>query len=534
MWGRKMRGKFLLAACAAAALLTALPVSAKTLRWANDGDVNSMDPYARNETFLLSFMANVYEPLVRRDKNLKVEPALATEWSQPAADVWRFKLRRNVKFHDGSPFTADDVVFSYQRAKMPGSNIPTKLATVKEVRKVDDFTVDFVTNGPNPILIEEITDWYIMDKEWTEKNNAVKPADLTKPGEETYATRNANGTGPFMLKDRQPDIRTVLTPNPSWWDKPEHNLTEVVFTRVANDQTRVAALISGDIDMIYNVPTQDVDRLGKTEAIKVYEGPELRTIFLGFDQLRDELLKSNVKGKNPFKDVRVRRAFYQAIDVEAIKSRIMRGASRPTGLMIGEGINGFDKELDKRFPYDPDAAKKLLAEAGYPQGFEVTFDCPTDRYQNDERICQAISAMLARVGIKIVPNFQTRQKYFAEILGPGYNTSFYLLGWTPSTYDAHNMMFNIISSRGGQGSSQGLFNVGGYSNPRVDELTKQVQVETDAKKRQGMITEAMKIHKEEFGHIPLHQQTVVWAARKNVELVQLADNFFPLRFVKVK
>jgi peptide/nickel transport system substrate-binding protein len=528
-----MRRTLLLAACATA-LVAAMPASAKTFRWANDGDVNSMDPYARNETFLLSFNANVYEPLVRRDKNLKVEGALAVEWSQPSPDTWRFKLRRNVKFHDGSPFTADDVLFSYERAKMPGSNIPTKLASVQEVRKVDDFTVDFITKGPNPILVEEITDWYIMDKEWTEKHNAVKPADLTKPGEETYATRNANGTGPFMLKERQPDIKTVLVANPNWWDKPEHNLTEVIFTRVANDQTRVAALISGDIDMIYNVPTQDVDRLGKSDAIKVYEGPELRTIFLGMDQLRDELVKSNVKGKNPFKDVRVRRAFYQAIDVEAIKARIMRGASRPLALMIGEGINGFDKELDKRYPYDPEAAKKLLAEAGYPQGFEVTFDCPTDRYQNDERICQAISAMLARIGIKIVPNFQTRSKYFSEILGPGYNTSFYMLGWTPSTYDAHNMMFNIIGSRGEQGSSRGLFNVGGYSNKRVDELTDKVQVETDQQKRNAMISEAMKIHKEEFGHIPLHQQTVVWAARKNIDLVQLADNFFPLRFVKVK
>jgi peptide/nickel transport system substrate-binding protein len=240
-----------------------------------------------------------------------------------------------------------------------------------------------------------------------------------------------------------------------------------------------------------------------------------------------------VKGKNPFKDVRVRRAFYQAIDIEAIKARIMRGASRPTALMIGEGVNGYDKELDKRYPYDPDAAKKLLAEAGYPQGFEVTFDCPTDRYQNDERICQAISAMLAKIGIKIVPNFQTRAKYFAEILGPGYNTSFYMLGWTPDTYDAHNALLNLIASRG-EGSSQGLFNVGGYSSKRVDELTNQIQVETDQKKRQAMITEAMKLHKEEFGHIPLHQQTVVWAARKNVDLVQLADNFFPLRYVKVK
>jgi peptide/nickel transport system substrate-binding protein len=525
--------KTLLAAFAAAALLISGQgtASAASLRWSNDGDVNSMDPYARNETFLLSFMLNVYEPLVRRDRNLKVEPALATEWSQVAPDVWRFKLRRNVKFHDGSPFGADDVVFSLERAKMPGSNISAVVATVKEARKIDDATVELVTDGPDPILLEEITLWAMMSKSWAEKNNAVKPADLTK-NEEFFATRNANGTGPFVLKEREPDIKTVLARNPAWWDKAEHNLDEAVFTRIGNDATRVAALIAGDIDMTYNVPSQDVDRLGKQSGIKVYEGPELRVVFLGFDQKRDELLESNIKGKNPFKDVRVRRAFYQAIDEEAIKTRIMRGAAKPVALMIGEGVNGYSKELDKRYPVDVEGAKKLLAEAGYPQGFEVGMDCPTDRYQNDEKICQAVAAMLARIGVKVNLNAQTRAKYFAKILGPGYTTSFYMLGWTPATYDAQNTFFNIMGSRGT--GSQGLFNVGGYSNPRFDELTKMILVEGDQAKRQKMIDEAHKIHKEDFGHIPLHQQTVVWAARSNVELVQLADNFFPLRLVRMK
>jgi peptide/nickel transport system substrate-binding protein len=524
--------KTLLVAVAAAALVVGMGTgSAKTFRWANDGDVNSMDPYARNETFLLTFMANVYEPLVRRDKHLKVEPALATEWKQVEPTIWRFKLRRNVKFHDGTPFGADDVIFSYERAKMPGSNVASMVATVKEVRKVDDATVELVTDGPDPILPEELTQWAMMSKAWAEKNNAVKPADLTK-NEEGFATRNANGTGPFMLKDREPDIKTVLVKNPNWWDKPEHNLDDVVFTRIANDATRVAALISGDIDMTYNVPSQDVDRLSKTQGVKVYEGPELRVVFLGFDQKRDELLESNIKGKNPFKDVRVRRAFYQAIDEEAIKKRIMRGAAKPVALMIADGVNGYNKELDKRYPVDVEGAKKLLAEAGYPSGFEVGMDCPTDRYQNDEKICQAVAAMLARIGVKVNLNAQTRAKYFAKILGPGYSTSFYMLGWTPTTYDAQNTLFNLMASRGN--GSQGLFNVGGYSNPRVDELTKLILVESDQAKRQAMIDEANKIHKEEFGHIPLHQQTVVWAARTNVELVQLADNFFPLRFVKMK
>jgi peptide/nickel transport system substrate-binding protein len=509
----------------------AAAADAATFRWANDGDVNSMDPYARNETFLLTFLGNVYEPLVRRDRELKVEPALAVRWEQPSPTVWRFHLRPDVKFHDGTPFTAEDVVFSVARAKGPGSNVSTKLATVTEARVVDPLTVEFVTAQPNPILLEEIADFFIMSKTWAEANNAGQAADLTKR-EENFATRNANGTGGFRVVLREPDRRTVLEPNPDWWDKPEHNLTRVEFNVIANDATRVAALLSGEVDMVYTVPPQDVERIGRTSGYRIHQKAELRTIFLGFDQRRDELLKSDVKGKNPFKDVRVRRAFAHAIDVEAIRSRVMRGQSRPSWLMVGPGINGFDEDLDKMRPrVDVDAAKKLLAEAGYPNGFGVTMDCPNDRYVNDEAICQAVTAMLARAGIRVTLNAQTRARYFAEILGPGYNTSFYLLGWTPSTYDAHNALFNLMATRSG---SRGQFNVGGYSNARLDELTDRIAVETNVAERNTMIAEAFRIHADEVGHVALHQQQVVWAAKTSVELVQLADNWFPLRYVRVR
>ena len=508
----------------------AAAADATTFRWANDGDVNSMDPYARNETFLLTFLGNVYEPLVRRDRELKVEPALAVRWEQPSPTVWRFHLRPNVKFHDGSPFTAEDVVFSVARAKGPGSNVSTKLATVSEARAVDPLTVEFVTAQPNPILLEEIADFFIMSKKWAEANNAVQAADLTKR-EENFATRNANGTGGFRVALREPDRRTVLEPNPDWWDKAEHNLTRVEFNVIANDATRVAALLSGEVDMVYTVPPQDVERIGRTNGYTIHQKAELRTIFLGFDQQRDELLKSDVKGKNPFKDVRVRRAFAHAIDVEAIRSRVMRGQSRPSWLMVGPGINGFDEDLDKMRPrVDVDAAKRLLAEAGYPNGFGVTMDCPNDRYVNDEAICQAVTAMLARAGIRVTLNAQTRARYFAEILGPGYTTSFYLLGWTPSTYDAHNALFNLTATRTG---ARGQFNVGGYSNARLDELTDKIAVETNVAERNKMIAEAFRIHADEVGHVALHQQQVVWAAKASVELVQLADNWFPLRYVRI-
>ena len=511
--------------------LLATPLHAATFRWANDGDANSMDPYVRNETFLLTFTQNIYDPLVRRDRDLKVEPALAESWEQPDATTWRFHLRHGVKFQGGEPFTADDVLFSYRRVTGPNSQLNAIMATVQEVKKVDDFTVDFITKAPDPILVQNLTTWAMMSKVWCEAHNAAQPADLTNVKEENFATRNANGTGPFILEVREPDRRTTLRNNPGWWDKAPGNVTDVQFNVISNASTRVAALLSGDVDMIYSVPPQDIDRLQHTEGVKVLIGPELRTIFLGFDTLRPELLKSDVKGKNPFQDQRVRRAFYEAIDVKAIQSRVMRGQSRPTGLMYGPGINGFTAASDTRLPYDPEAAKHLLAEAGYPQGFGVTMDCPNDRYVNDEAICQAVTAMLARVGVKVTLNAQTRLKYFSEINNPNYHTSFYLLGWTPNTYDAHNAFFNLLGTRNGV---RGVINDGGWSNPEFDALVDKIAVEEDKAKRQSMIEQASAMVRDQVPAIPIHQQTVVWATRSNIELQQLADNTFPLRLVTVK
>jgi peptide/nickel transport system substrate-binding protein len=333
-----------------------------------------------------------------------------------------------------------------------------------------------------------------------------------------------------MLKSREPGVRTVLVPNPNYWTKIESNVTEAVFTPIGNAATRVAALISGDIDMMEPVPLQDIDRLKADPALKVMVGPELRTIFLGMDQSRDELLYSNVKGKNPFKDKRVRQAFYQAIDENAIAKTVMRGAATPSALMIAPGIRGFAKELNTRLPYDPAAAKKLLADAGYPNGFIIGMNCPNDRYVNDAQICQAVAAMLAKIGIKMNLNAETKVTYFPKILSR--DTSFYLLGWTPGSYDSHNAIYALLMSPGPKG--QGQFNLGSYSNKRVDELGNQIAGELDPKKRDAMIAELFKIHRDEIGNIPLHQQALAWAMKKNVELVQLADNNNWLKWVVVK
>jgi peptide/nickel transport system substrate-binding protein len=505
------------------------PAEAQVFRWANDGDVNSMDPYTRQETFLLAFNANIYEPLIRRGRTSRPEAALAERWEQPSPTVWRFHLRRGVRFSDGTPFTADDVIFSAERVRAPGSNLSSVLASVKEIRRIDDYTVELETTVPDPILPEEIFNWTIMSKAWSERNNATTPTDLTSR-QENFATRNAMGTGPFRLVSREPDRRTVLEPNPGWWDTPQHNITRAELNIIANDATRVAALLSGEVDFVYTVPPQDVDRIGRSPGVRVVQGPELRTIYLGFDQSRPELLKSDVRGRNPFQDLRVRRAFYQAIDVNAIQRTVMRGQARATGMMWGPGVNGFAEAEDRRLPYEPETARRLLAEAGFPNGFGVTMDCPNDRYVNDEAICTAIVSMLARVGVRITLNAQTRARYFAEINAPRYNTSFYLLGWSPATGDAHNALFNLLGTRNG---TRGIFNNGGYSNPQMDGLIDRIAVETDPAKRQQLINDAAAIIRDDIPNIPLHQQQIVWAVRQGVEVVQTAHNDFALRYVRM-
>ena len=428
-WGMTTLAAGLLASALAA------PVHAKTFKYAFQGDLNALDPYTLNESFTLGALGNVMEGLTKRDKDLKIIPGLAEKWEIVDPLKWRFTLRKGVKFHDGSPFTADDVVFSLERMRSPASQIKTRAPADMTAVKVDDHTVDFILKSPNPILHYEWDTWYMFSKTWAEANGAAQAQAASATSLNPFALK-ANGTGPFTIESHQPGVKTVFKPNPNWWGKPEHNLTEVIFTTIKSDATRVAALLSGEIDMMDPVPPQDVERIKANPGTDVLIGPELRTIFLNMDQMRDELLYSNVKGKNPFKDARVRKAFYQAIDIETIKTKVMRGMSVPSALLISPLLYARAGEF-KRHPYDVEAAKKLLAEAGYPQGFEVAMDCPNDRYVNDEAICQAVTAMLARIGVKVTLNAMPKAKYF-EKAGPTkkYDSSFNMLGWTPGSGDS--------------------------------------------------------------------------------------------------
>jgi peptide/nickel transport system substrate-binding protein len=512
-----------------ATLLAAGGAHAQTVRIGNQGDALSMDPHSLNESLQLSVTGNVYEPLVTRDKDLNLIPALATGWKQTTPTVWRFELRKGVQFHDGTPFTADDVLFSLARGAGDGSDMRTYTNDIQAVRKVDAHTVEIETKAPFPILPAQLSFLYIMSKKWSEENQATRPVDRRK-GIENAASFRANGTGPFRLRERQPNVKTSFVRNGSYWGKIEGNVINVEYTPIGNDATRVAALLSGQVDVIEPVPVQDVARINAGGKARVLQGPELRWIFLGMDQKRDELLYSNVKGKNPFKDKRVRQAFYQAIDINGIQKTVMRGAATPAALLIGPGVNGYDATMDKRLPHDVEAAKKLMAEAGYPNGFEVGMNCPNDRYVNDSNVCQAVAANLSRIGVKVNLQAETKGTYFPKILRR--DTSFYMLGWSPSTYDAHNVLNAIMRCVDDKGSGQ--FNLGSYCNPKLDELTLQVASETDQAKRNALIKEAYALHSDDIGHLPLHQQALAWGVGNNVQLTQRADNHLPFRYLSVK
>ena len=497
------------------AFITVTP--AKTLRYATQDEPQTLDPHSASLAVTTRLLSNVYEGLVGRDKNFKLVPWLAISWSQTDALTWRFKLRPNVKFHDGAPFTADDVVFSMERALSANSQMKSTVQGVAKAKKIDDLTVDLTMREPNPVLLNHLFGFRIMNKAWSVKNNSVNPQNY-KDKEDTFSSRNANGTGPFMLKERQTDVRTVLIANPNWWNKtsPEKgNVTEVVLLPIKSNATRAAALLSGEVDFVNDPPPQDIARLKSVADIKILEGLEARVQFLMFDTQRDELLYSNVKGKNPFKDVRVRQAIAHAIDIQAIKSKVMRNLSNPIGSIITSTDQGYAKDADKRLPLDRDKAKKLLVEAGYANGFAVTLDCGNNQPAAD--ICQAISPMLAQIGIKVTPNIVPTSNYFSKL--QKFDTSFYLLSWGTPTSDALSTLQYLLRTNDGAGTGNGDGNYGRYSNPKFDRLVDAFRVEPDRQKRDAMIREALLILSTDLPVLPLHQAIIPWAMRKNVSAV---------------
>jgi len=510
------------------ALLLAAGAQAQTLRWASQGDPQTMDPHSQNESMTNMMNGQVYERLTSRDRNLKIVPGLATEWQQVSPLVWRFKLRPNVRFHDGGAMTADDVVYSVLRGQQPTSQINNYAAAVGTPKKIDDLTVEFTLAAVNPIFLEHLDALWIMSKAWSEKNKVTRPLDF-KNQEESYAARNADGTGPYMLVSRAPGIKTTYRRNPHYWAKTSGNVQEIVFTPIANDATRLAALVSGEVDFVLDPAPRDVARLRSTPGVQVIDGPENRVVFIGMDQGRDELLYSSVKGRNPFKDLRVRKALYQSIDIETLKRTLMNDLSFPTGAMTPSPLGTYnDPELEKRFPFDLAAANKNMADAGYAAGFQVQLNCPNNRYVNDEAICIALAAMWKKIKVDVKLQAEPRATYFPRL--EKYDFSMYMLGWGGAVTDAETTLTPVMRNNLGE-KGIGFYNYGKARNDKLDALAMQSSTEPDPKKREALVKAALREFREQFTALPLHRQVTPWAARSNVSVVHRPDNWFEVGWV---
>ncbi len=495
---------------------------AKVIKWSMQGDSLTLDPHAQNEGPTTQVSRQVYEALVTRGLDMSIGPQLATKWKAVDPNTWYFFLREDVKFSNGQAMTSEDVVFSILRAKQPTSDFKEYISTISGVKAIDDYTIQIKTSKPNPILLNQLSNIFIMSKQWSNENFATVPQNWDA-GQETFSAVNALGTGPFKITLREPNTKTVFKKNKKWWGNVEHNITEIQLLPIKNAATRVAALLSGEIDIVTDAPVQDLARISSSAGHKVESTPQMRTIFLGMDQAADQLRSGNT-GDNPFKKKEVRQALYQAIDIEAIKKKVMRGLSEPAGIITFPGVTGYTKELDKRLPYDVEAAKKLLADAGYPNGFNVELRCPNDRYVNDEAICTAVVGMLGKIGVNVNLFAQTKSKHFKELKDN--QGDFYMLGWGVPTLDSHYVFHYLYES----GASWNKVN---FSNADVDAAIRVMEGEVDLEKRNAAIANAWKIVKDDIAYLPLHHQVISWASKSNVD-VPIRPNNEPLfRFSRV-
>ncbi len=508
--------RLILLACLLTAIIPVRPSAAATMRWGSSRDIGSLDPDSYGDTFTLAFLNHVYEGLVRYDARLQIEPALATSWEILTPTRWRFHIRPGVKFHDGAPLTADDVVASLKRATGDASPLKGNLSAFRDARAVDPLTVEMDLNTAYPLLLNDLTNIFMFSRPWLIANHTETATDFGK-GIEGFATRNTNGTGPFKLESRVADQTTVVVRNPAWWDTPRHNLDRIEFNVVNNDATRIAALVSGQIDFTNAVPLQATQRLESAPGVKLLLTTELRTVFFAFN-----LAERDQAGEaNPLRNEKVRQAMYQALDPDAIKRSIMRNLSRTTGAIVAPAIPGYVPALDARPAYDLAAAKQLMVEAGYPDGFQISLVCSTDSYVAEEQLCIAASSMWAKIGIRAALTIGPRTVITARRVGAQFDVT--TLGWANEpAIDALSILLQVVHSNTG---SAGIFNWGGWGLPAIDKLTDEAANELDQPKRLAMMTRALTIAKDRTLFIPLHQQPMAWAIRDSVDSVaQLSDN----------
>ena len=505
------------------------PTKPGLLRIASAFDPQTLDPHALALLYHSRVAYQVYESLISRDAQFKLEPALALSWQNTAPLVWRFKLRPGVRFHDSTPFNADDAVFSIARVLAPSSQRAFQLRGVTGARKVDALTIELLLETPDAVLPEKLPYVTMMSKAWCEQHGVTLPQNFSAK-QETFAVRNANGTGPFRLLRYEPDVRTVLERHAGWWGwadaRNNGNLQQVEFVTIRADATRLAALTSGEVDLLLDPPFQDIARLQADPRISLLRSTDIGAQYLALDQARDELPGSNVSGRNPFKDRRVRAAVYHAINAPLIADKVLRGQAVPTGALLSSRVDGSPPELDARLPYDPAKAKALLAEAGYPNGFTLAMDCVNIAWR--EAVCQAVASMLAQVGIKASLRSSPTGQFFSKLTGG--TISLAEFGWSP-TPDAWFSLNGLLHSYSANG--QGTFNAGRYSNPGLDLLIDNIRSEPDLLRRRAMVATVLRMAGEDLALLPLFRRTLTWAMRRPVSATQWPTDTIELRWVRI-
>jgi peptide/nickel transport system substrate-binding protein len=475
-----------------------------------DARAATMDPHSYALEDNKGATYQVYEALLDVDSNLAVVPQLAVAWQIVDPTHWEFELRQGVRFHDGTPFNAEDVVFSIQRAQADTSDFRLRVDGVAAVEVIDDYTIRITTTGPDPSLWLKLVDVAIMSKAWAEAHGVAKPADFVGAREETYASRHANGTGPFVLESFEPRGGWVLARNTDWWGTAEfpHNIDRVVHVAKA-DPENLAALRDGELDLLQTVPYWALPSIRGDPGLKLAYRTKLHTLFFGLDLGSPELRSSNIRGRNPFKDKRVRQAMAHAMDMEPVLTPVMGELFIPAGTIVAPGVNGYAADLDQPHPFDPAKAKTLLVEAGYPDGFSVTLDCANDWGDDEIAACEGMAEQLGAVGIEVVINWLSTDQYDAKVYNDR-ESDFRIDGWHMDP-DSERVLTELFHS-------QNKWNVVGYANPRVDKLVEKIKTEMVTYARDAYLEEAWRTVTDDLVYLPIRHGVSVFAMRKDLEI----------------
>lgn len=523
----------MLTALALSAAVTALAPSgilAQQFNYAAATPALTLDPHATSDFTTTALFRQFYDSVIDLDDELGIRPGIATSWEFDGDKTWRFSLRDDVTFHDGSPMTAEDVAFSIMRqSKSP--RYSGLFGDIVDAKAVDETTVDVTSNVGDPILPQRMARLFVMSKAWAEEHDVEEATALSADAGEVYTLTHAMGTGPLELVSHDPNSRTVMKRFDGYWRETAGNAEDFVLTPIGSAPTRTASLLSGEVDMIMDLPLQDIARIESASGFTVGQTAQLTWMELEMDGTRDVALgvtdkDGNPLEANPFKDVRVRRAFAHAIDAEAIVERVMDGNGRVVGIPSVPGLAGHQEQLDQRWPTDLNLARELLAEAGYPDGFGATLNCPLERYVNTEEICRAVASMLARIGVDVRINAMVWPE-FASMLVNGPNSSFHLIGAGPNSWNGQDTFSSIIMTRN-KDTGVGIFNWALWSNADVDRIGTELKSTFDEAERDRLFAEGFAIARDEVHAVYLHQAMISWGMGPDVETATVRPDFVPL------